>query len=439
MMKNQTFTDMLPGRKLRDFVDTFHENQGTYIKALLKHIQTISFFCDEISEDYAQIEDLDLSKQTADNDLQYYLYVNNLQILLHSKVLSYVGVTLGSKYTKLSKDTVEVFLNKRIPRIIELILRNYNETKKAFDRLKRSAMYYAEYKERPRSENKYLHSKLKSALTDAVNNISILLDKSQIILDRLGDGAINALEDSMKDLRAHSLATHESIDLLCRLHGIVTNAQPASDAEPPKHLTVNKTYEERICGNIRYDDIVQPEEGRYMIYVDKDPEEEISRTARNDVDETVGAFCRLTLEELRRSLMQNGTFMEARKRRFSNESSEEFNADSPPKPELSPRFDLETTDVHEEPEAKSSSVNNEDVYSGKPPVPLPRSAMKATRYLDQFFMKDMPPPPPMPTFNLGRGYEEHGGYGNKSMLEEIMTLSKQRDVKEEVFVVSDRF
>nr|CAH7757092.1 unnamed protein product [Callosobruchus chinensis] len=435
-MKNEISADTLPNRKMNAFMHTFSESQVSYFRVLLGHLQTVSFFCNQLSEDCAQLDCLDFSGRSIDNSLEYCIFVNDLQILLHSKLLSYIGLVLCSKSSKLTKNTIEIFLNKRIPQIIEFVQQNYYQTKKEFDHIRTSATQYAEYKQKSKDDNKFVHSKLANALVDAVNNISIILEKSQGILERMDDDNDRALETSIKDLRAHSLATYESIDLICRLYGIVANSQPEKVRGPPRSSINNKTDEEKIS-TIRYDDIMEPREEKYVLYLDRDDNVSVTEDTRDNMEERSGAYLSLMLKELQKSLKQHQRFIEARKRRSSDETSDE---EEHTEPEVIPRFRLETAEIHEAPKEKpgrSASPDSPQIRDVKPPVALPRSGVKMTEDPDDSSVKVMPQPPPLPSFDLGGDDEANEGHGHKSMLEKIVSLSKQRNVKEEVFVISD--
>ncbi|VEN46112.1 unnamed protein product [Callosobruchus maculatus] len=432
-MKNEISADALTNRKMNAFMHRFSESQVSYFRVLLGHLQTISFFSDQLSEDCVQLGSLEFSDRSIENSLEYSIFTNDLQILLHSKLLSYIGLVLCSKSSKLTRSTIEVFLNKRIPQIIDFIQQSYNETKKEFDHIRTSATQYAEYKQKSKSDKRFVHSKLANALVDAVNNISIILEKSQGILERIDDDNDKTLESAIQDLRAHSLATYESIDLICRLYGIVTHSQPEKVRGPPRSSVINKTDEEKIS-TIHYDDIVEPREEKYVLYLEKDDNVTVDEDSRDNLEERSGAYLSLMLKELQKSLKQHQRFIEARKRRSSDGTSDE-EVHNEPEPIL--RFRLETVEIHEAPKERprrSASPDNRDV---KPPVPLPRSGMKTTEDADHSSAKAMPPPPPLPNFNLGGADEASEGYGTKSMLEKIVSLSKQRNVKEEVFVISD--
>ncbi|KAJ8920300.1 hypothetical protein NQ315_011961 [Exocentrus adspersus] len=413
--KNESPLPFYYNKNVEEFMQAFSKNSSHVIEFLVHNLRSLSVYSAELQEDFKMLQELEFCDIFSDTDLgdtekclSFIQKTHDVNVLLFSKLLSYLGVVLNSK--NMRESDMKTIINQTLPKTVKTLQHYSSVTKKHFVAFRQSAKSKSEMKQQSEgSKRKNISNKLEATLISSVNNLSLILEKSQCVLERLetseNDTNLPEIGNAILDLRNHTFATYESLDLLCRLYGILSNSNlnqpPGNKIENrPKTSPTSETLP-KIC----YDDDTLPIEENFELYIDKDEFEEIQQPSKHE--EESNAYLSLMLQELKQSLKQHERFIAAKNKRGSVEEEEIRLERKKCKGESPPRFNLKALEDHLE-EGVSRRVD----------MPAP-------------------PPPPLPAFNLGDLERESGQANARSMLENIRTLSSQRDVREEVFGNSD--
>lgn len=384
---------------VREFVIFFSRRNQEYLNMFMSNLKELASKKLELSEDFKGVEHIDLESLLTQDDELTVSRVQDIFTLLVSKYLNYLGFIFCSCIHEPSRCLdMKAILDYKLPLIqsnlIQLntdIQREFNNLryctaqKVAIDTTKKG--YYAQN----------LSGKLHQTLIGAVNNLSLITEKSQLVLgkvEQIEDNTdVNKLEMTLRDLRDHAFATYESLEILCRLYGVLASAPKSST----KVLKASKPQEEESqLTIINYDDQQEVIEEDYELFIpDVDAETTQPNPQQEHCQDQSGAYLGLMLKELRQALKEHDRFIAARNKRGVQEDE-----DVPPKaPKEVAKFDLRCFN------------------SSKAPVPPPRPSK-------------MPPPPPPPPRLL---QEEAPSGTTRSLFDGIKALSSQLNCEEEVF------
>lgn len=399
-------------KNTEEFMTTFTKAEFNFAKTTIDILSRISAFSEELTEDYNCLKHLDVETSVNPCSVRN-IYdcknitktIGDIHIYMTSKLLGYLGIILCSPVSKLDKENFELFLNVRLPHILS-VLRNHTQfVKNQFSSLQNSVVKILDYKYSRSSETKNVSNKLRTTLINSINNLQVILEKSQGILQKLDNDETRnnvAIDKALLDVKDHTLATYESLDLLCRLYGILANAPIVANRNTTlpdlsRRSDVSKTKV------VSCDDEIEAKEEKYEFYLDKDDEDDICVRPERSYEDPSKAYLSLMLRELKQSLKKHERFIEAKKRRGSAaENEHEVEAS-----ENIPSFNLRKLDV---------------------------STMAANVQEDS-----NPQPPPLPNFNLATEFSrsEFQTFNNKALLDDVVALSRQRNQEEVIFGDSD--
>ncbi|KAJ8964614.1 hypothetical protein NQ317_013379 [Molorchus minor] len=247
----------LENRKLKEFFDFLLQNEYELLKILTSVLERITVFNRELLDDFKcllllnPLENIQTNGQNIVDDwLLIIQRVQDIHVLFTSKFLSYIGIACSSNCS--FEDDLNLLLDKTLPDIVKYLhIHNYL-IKKQFMILRQPILKNSEYSLQSRRKpwNKRIVPKLRDTLICSVNNLSVIFEKSQNILDALenaDDIEVNQFSDAIIDLRNHTFATYESLDLLCKLQGIVANSNSSNPArnKPPSLLRTDNL--EKSC------------------------------------------------------------------------------------------------------------------------------------------------------------------------------------------------
>ncbi|KAJ8930102.1 hypothetical protein NQ314_017147 [Rhamnusium bicolor] len=423
--KEQEF-QTLHNRSVAEFLDTLSRNDSLF-QFLIDNLKSISMYSDALFDDCQSLEDLKpmtILQAENVNNIENCLALTqkrqDLHVLFASKLLSYIGIIFHTKTSNLGEKDLNSLINERLPNIVRNLQEHHEFVKRHFVSLRQSVRKKTEYKlQARRASRKQIATRLQDSLVYSVNNLSVILEKSQNVLDRIENGD-EEIGNAIVDLKNHTFATYESLDILCKLYGILSNStnDKQNDRKITNSVKADYILEEKFP-TVNYDDSIEPLEEKFELYIGEENDAKECPTTNYD-EEQSGAYLSLMLQELKQSLKQHQRFIDAKNKRGS-EDDEEMDRipvvklkKSPPKFNLKAlRDECEQGDIPELPHL---------VDIGEPVVPLELP---------------MPPPPPLPSFSLNNLEEETGRVNARSMLDNIIALSSQRNAQEDVFGDSD--
>ncbi|KAJ8942056.1 hypothetical protein NQ318_018402 [Aromia moschata] len=400
--KNSFLT--LYNKGVKDFLEYLLSCECQLFQYLVDVLQNISSYTPELRDDYTYLmalNPLDLLKtHNADN-------LEDCLLLAYS------------------------LLDKTLPNLVKNLQQHHDAVKKRFTLLRQSINKKSEYKLQATvkpTNDKQIQAKLQETLACSVNNLSIILEKSQNLLDILehtNQTDLSEISNAVIDLRNHSFATYESLDLICKLYGILANSSTNNQSQKRLSEVKQDGNVEPNFTIINCDDANEPLEENFELYIGDDDLTNDDSTTKYECERT-DEYISLMLRELRQSLRQHQRFIDAKNRRGSDDDEEVVKKNScvelrksPPKFNLSVLKDsLEINDV-----SSTSSLDSDQRKDMPLHAPIPP-----------------PPPPPLPlppSFQLDDLETESGQVNARSMLDNIKTLSSQRNVQEDVFGDSD--
>lgn len=390
---------------VREFVIFFSRRNQEYLNMFMGNLKELASKKPELSEDFRGVEDIDLESLLTQDDELTVSRIQDIFTLLVSKYLNYLGfIFCSSLHEPKPCLDIKAILDYKLPLIQSNLTQLNTDIQQEFNNLRYCAAekvaidttkkgYYAQK----------LSGKLHQTLIGAVNNLSLITEKSQLVLRKIeqieDNSDVKKLEMTLRDLRDHAFATYESLEILCKLYGVLANAPKGST----EVLKASKPKEEESPLTINYDDQQEVIEEDYELFIpDVDTETTQLNIQQEQCQDQSGAYLGLMLKELRQALKEHDRFIAARNKRGIQDE------DVPPKaPKEVAKFDLR------------------GFNSPKAPVPPPRPSKIPPPTL----LSTPPPPPPPP-----RVLEEEAPSGpTRSLFDGIKALSSQLNCEEEVF------
>lgn len=329
---------------LREFFQPFTNTVVEFVKALSKkqfdlhhliisNIFSFSEFCDPLKDDCKLLKDYQPSTLTEllqgglDNYLKYTNDVINVQQLLNSKMLSYFAIICCCDESMIDKRTLRSFLNYRIPFVVKLLHDYHNYILEMFHSLRRTVIRFSENKLEKRTITKErISGKLRHALDTSVNNLCFVLEKLYNIMDIIerSDGTTDPkkIDQGLIDLRSHTAATYEALDILCKLYGILSEPKKIHEIQPKSANEENtepqKPHRLQFLDEKDPRDLIEDKE-KYELY--------LKATEKLDdyspiYEEASDTYLRLMIKELKQNLYQHEFYVSARER-WRDESDEE--------------------------------------------------------------------------------------------------------------------
>ncbi|XP_072384288.1 uncharacterized protein [Diabrotica undecimpunctata] len=398
-----------------EFLKNMMAGEKTFFESIMNNLKVLTNYSDNLKDDFNSFKNFkpleEVQLDNIEDGLKFVIQVQDLHIWIISKLLSYVSTVFLCPNKSFYATSVNTLFDVTLDSLLRFLKSHYEVTRKSFSTLRSSVYTLQQIK--TRNDKPIISNKLQNTLTAALDNLSIIYEKSQTILTRLEaneSGSSEHLETALLDLRNHTYAAYESVDLLCRLYGILT-----SQKIPAENATVVQVDSNRAkLPIINYDDDVNIVEENYELYLDKDYEESVEEP-KSHKDES-SAYLGLMLAELQQSLKKHERFIEAKKRRGSVDVKEITE-----KPEV-PFFNLESLNCNVQ------NVDNKDVGNGA------NAAVADLSIIEQPTSPPVPPPPPPMDSNVFQLHdvlpaEPH----SRSMFEGIKMLSSQLNRDEEVF------
>ncbi|KAF7269884.1 hypothetical protein GWI33_017089 [Rhynchophorus ferrugineus] len=361
-------------KNVEEYVKTSIKENGDFFVDLMEYLNYFSSIDDELSKDYEIIKELNihdlLQKEKARDHQTITKQIYDLYIFLSSKFLNYLGVSLTQLLLIGNIAEIENILEHRLPRFITEV--------ESLDTspYRRAVLDKVETEENP--------------------------------------SKINAI---LSDLRAHSLATYESLDILCKLYGILADSdrQEKPPSAPPvvQQALETKTNDEPANN----DDEPKPFEENYELFI---PDGEETREERAEDDDQAGRYLGLMIRELRQSLKQHDRFKAARELRGIKDDDDGeqrvIREKSPPK------FDT-----------KVFKKTNQVAPPTPPPPPVLPSVVEKPPPPTVLPPLPPPPPPSLKFYNLIADDDDNDVGNSRTFFDNIRVLSSQINSNEEVF------
>ncbi|XP_028139406.2 uncharacterized protein LOC114333637 [Diabrotica virgifera virgifera] len=417
-IKDKSQNEFFQGYNIQthEFLKNMRDDEKMFVVTIMNNLEILTNYSDNLKDDFNLFKDfkpLDkVQLENIEDGLKFIIQVQDLHIWIISKLLSYISTVSLGPNNKLDAAAVNTLFDVTLDSLLRFLKNHYEVTRKSFASL-RSSVHTLQQIRTAKNDKPIISNKLQNTLMSALDNISIIYEKSQTILTRLEVSESESsehLDTALLDLRNHTYAAYESVDLLCRLYGILTSQKiPAEEA---KVIQVNSNTAK--LPTINYDDDVNVVEENYELYLDKDYEESVEES-RSHKDES-SAYLGLMLAELQQSLKKHERFIEAKKKRGSVDLKEIVEK------EEVPCFNLD------ELKCDVKNEDNKEVDNGA------NAAVASLSVVEQP-ISPVPPPPPPPmipkVFQLDDVLpaEPH----SRSMFEGIKMLSSQLARDEEVF------
>ncbi|XP_018564557.1 uncharacterized protein LOC108905952 [Anoplophora glabripennis] len=421
---------VLHGKNVGEFMNVFLQTNSNILTFLSNNLNTFTTYSPELQEDFKSLEHLNYSNifesenfYDTEDCLSCTQKVYDINVLIFSKLISYIGILFNS--TTLREHSCSTLINETLHDIVKTLEHYHDTTKKQFLFLRHSSNKKSEiHLQSEMNKRKSISTKLEATLISSVNNLSVILEKSQIVLDKLENKTEKDLPhigNALVDLRNHTFATYESLDLLCRLYGILSNATVNQTAEAANRTSKMNTISSETVPTVSYDDDSEPVDEKFELYIGA--EEPIDEHPKPDYEDHSSAYLSLMLQELKQSLKQHERFIEAKNKR-GDEDEDEMELEtrlSKAQKQSPPKFNL--NQLRDNLEQDHALVRSEFVKENTKSEVVPNLPA--------------PPPPPLPPFCLNDLEQETGQINARSMLENIKVLSSQRNTQEDVFGDSD--
>lgn len=388
---------------VREFVIFFSRRNREYLNMFISNLKELASGKPELREDFREIEHIDLESLSAQNDELTVSKIQDIFTLLVSKYLNYLGFTFCLCLHEPSIN-IKTILDYKLPLIQSNLIQLNTDIQREFNNLRYCAAqkiaidttkkgYYAQK----------LSGKLHQTLVGAVNNLSLITEKSRLVLgkvEQIEDNTdVKKLEITLRDLRDHAFATYESLEILCKLYGVLASAPNKSSTQVPN---TSKPKEEESLLTINYDDQQEVLEEDYELFI---PDVETTENIQQEhCQDQSSAYLGLMLKELRQALKEHDRFIAARNKRGIKEDEDVILK----APKEVAKFDL-------------SGFN-----SPRAPVPLPRPSKMPK------LLSSPPPPPPLPP-PPRLLQEEAPSVPTRTLFDGIKALSSQLNCEEEVF------
>ncbi|XP_050310105.1 uncharacterized protein LOC126746053 isoform X2 [Anthonomus grandis grandis] len=386
---------------VNEFLQSFLKHQQEYFEELLRHLGALAEHTLELQEDFRALKDFDpkslLNGEPTEETYQQLLStVQDIYTILVSKYLNYLGL-VWQEYLNHQHINVQEVLDNKIYAFKAKTDQHTMNLQQEFNNLRYSASKKLEIS-KSTSFSKNISGNLRKTLDATINRLSLILEQSRTVLSRIEEVEDNQdvknLEIALKDLREQALSTYESLDVLCKLFGILSEANNQTVKAFNPKTSVDTTT--KNAPTVNFDDATEALEENFELYIPEGAEEDLSDDAMN-WDDQAGKYLSLMVKELKQSLKQHERFIAARNKRgvIQEEEPKEH------KESAVPKFDLK--------------VVNENVPHSSELLPPP-------------------PPPPLPPAEALDGSEGVCVSESKnSLLDSIRTLSGQLQREEEVF------
>ncbi|XP_066253199.1 uncharacterized protein [Euwallacea similis] len=374
---------LVSNENVQEFVKFFLRRNVAYLKGLLGKAALLANSTQEISDDFNAIKTIPIGSLSLDQEANSEVLSTRIQDVsnfLSSKYLNYLGLTLSNS---LEIETIERVLKEDLPDIQRSLENLHKDIQEEFNNLKFNMTQKLEIDAINKSYfARQFSGKLQQTLIGAVNNLSIIMEKSHVVLRKVEQTEENSdmkkLEGALKDLRDHAFATYESLDVLCRLYGVLSDStNRASASETHARIKIKDQVDDEDLVKISYEDEEEAMEEDYELFIPASAAPaEVKQHER--YEDQSGMYLSLMMKELRQALNQHDRFIEARKKRGIVEEE----VIRRPQQELA-KFDLSALTA-------SKSV----------PIPPPRASKLLEPSLqlakNSSVVSSAPPPPPLP-------------------------------------------
>ncbi|XP_057659174.1 uncharacterized protein LOC130895712 [Diorhabda carinulata] len=421
-VENKSQNNLFSGytKQIDIFLKNTLSNEKLYFDKMIKTIGMIVNFSENLVDDFnlfkyfQPLNDLNRFDNLQDG-LDFLNKIKDIHVWLTSKLFSYLSIMFLCPTDQLTDKVYERIIDK-LNSLLNFLKQHYNITKKEFYTLRNIDAKINELKSiKPK---RYISNNLHKTLLSAIDNISVISEKYHTIITEIettDDPPSETLQTALIDLRNHTFAAYESLDLLCRLYGILITQSTSENNEIPK---VEQHSRDFINVNYHHDDVTYVPEENFELYLEKDYDNAADEPSSYQKDNTE-AYLSLMLQELKQSLGKHERFIEARKRRGSidvNVVAEKIETVIPSF-NLSALKSVKTIDVDESDQINDVTLKTNSSVSPPPPLPPPPPPPPPRLPITSFNVQDLSMETPQP----------------KSMFDGIKTLSSQLKMKEEIY------
>ncbi|XP_030753220.1 uncharacterized protein LOC115880213 [Sitophilus oryzae] len=428
--KNEGDSLLIYEKNIEDYIKTFIKRNSELFELMLQELEALSTINDDLRLDYKSLNEinintvLEIKNYTISDCLAVTKSIHDLHTFLSSKYLNYLGLSLHHHLQEPNCKSLEDLIDKTIPNLNNVIENLHEACRKQFNDLRYSASKKAEIETKNKGIfRRHVTGTLHHTLTETVNNLSVIMERSRAVLEKIEtEEDPKRMEISLKGLRDHALATYESLDVLCRLYGILSDSnknQTTVQNIPSKSIDRKSSVKTE---EVHFDEEVEPIEENFELYIPQDEQRRVEEQ-RSYKDDS-GVYLSLMLKELRQSLKKHERFIAARSKRGMEDEDDDKNTEEPVKEKSPPKFNLDVFNVKE-----PTKISEESVLESKTtvsPVTTPCSIASVPKL-------PPPPPPPPPSFNLSDLQEAHYLGNKRTFFENIKALSEQVQGEEEVF------
>uniref|UniRef100_A0AAR5P610 Vezatin n=1 Tax=Dendroctonus ponderosae TaxID=77166 RepID=A0AAR5P610_DENPD len=407
------------GAHIQEFLEHFVGLNKEHFALMLKNIDLLVCAQQELQQDFVELQQLDLHSLLTLDELRgenYHKFaerVNDIATLLTSKYLNYLGLTLCEYLSDPNPSAVERLWDQQLPRVRQQLDQLHTVLQKEFNNLRYNAAQKLEITSVVSSYfGRQLSGKLQQTVMGAINNLSLIMERSRTVLSKVQEiddlDDVKKLETTLSELRCHALDTYESLDVLCRLCGILSQSKPQHVSIP---LGSDNNHGKESLDTVHYDDDTEVVEEDFELFIPAGQEVEPVVITGEGEDQS-SAYLGLMLKELQQSLQQHERFAAARRKRVGPMIEVHHQVEER---EL-PKFDLNQLSTKTTPKST--------------PIPAPRQLTSSEEVVEK--VPPPPPPAPPPPFLLPEAAAGDKG-SPKTLLENIRTLSSQLKGREEIF------
>lgn len=238
---------------IKEFVKYIVNVYAEFFELCLNEMNFLVSLTEELTEDHETVKEVELKSvlMISDEitDATHELLITRIQdvyTFFTSKYLNYLGITLSKNVRRINIGDLGILLDKKLPSINALLEELYVSVQKEFSNLRYCTSKKLEIDmKNTNSLSRQVSGKLQQTLIGAVNNLSIIMEKSRAVLgkveEEMEDGKdVKRLESALGDLRDHAFATYESLEVLCKLYGILSGAKKSPNEK--KFVVCNKQF-----------------------------------------------------------------------------------------------------------------------------------------------------------------------------------------------------
>lgn len=278
-----------------------------------------------VAEDVLILNDINLNEnfKLENNSTECLFVLQKLQaiyILFISKLLSYLCIVLNKRVKNYGFK--RVIFNSVVPEVIKDVKVCIKNIKTNFDKVKYSKEKRRKFKSNAlvKPGGKNIVNRMANTLAFSTTNLSIILEKSETLLNQvqqLKDRDIVKIAPSILDLKNHTYATFEALDVLCKFYDVYSNTKITDTENRSFDTATSSIAQSSNIPSINYDDEYEPKDEEYELEVKSIKEYDDVEYKEVYIEDSGAEYMSLMIQEMKQALSKHKRFVDAKNRRMS--------------------------------------------------------------------------------------------------------------------------